>query len=363
MSETSTITYLSIDFLHFDPENPRLPSSVNSKDDASVFKWLLMDSTILELMMSIGEKGYFSGEALFVVPKQGVDGHYWVIEGNRRLAATRLLCHPELAPVRKKAVEQVSTEASYRPDILPILKFSKREDIIYYLGYRHFTGIKTWGALAKAKYLKQLLATIEVGTPAEQHQVLAKTIGSRADYVARTLAGLAVFEKIVDEDFFGIKDLNEDQIDFAVLTTGLNYQNIYKHIGMENAQDRDLKSLNLDSLKELTSWMFEKVNEGRTRLGESRKLGDLNSVLGNEKAKESFKNGMPLSDAVLLTDVPSKVFQKSLAEAKSRLQLGRDTMHLINEFFQTDSELLLEIQKIARNMRTIVDDKLMDNND
>jgi hypothetical protein len=363
MSEMKEIIYLPIDVLHFDPQNPRLPSSVDDKNEESVMKWMVMDGTILELMMSIGEKGYFPGEALLVVSKEGIDGHYWVIEGNRRLAATKLLCHPELAPVRKKTIEQASSEATYRPESIPVLIFPRREDIIYYLGYRHITGIKTWGALAKAKYLNQLLATVKEGTPIKQYQVLAKIIGSRADYVARTLAGLDIFEKIVDENFFGIKGLNEDQIDFAVLTTGLNYQNIYKYIGMESAQDRELKSLNLDFLKELTSWMFEKVSEGRTRLGESRNLGDLNSVLGNEKARDAFKNGIPLSDAVLLTDVPSKVFQKALVEAKSRLQLARDSLHLVNEFSSSDSDVLSEIQQIAKNIRTVVDEKLINGND
>ncbi len=357
MSEMHTITDLPLNNLRFDPKNPRLPFDDPNEED--VLKWMIMDGAILELMMSIGEKGYFPGEALLVVPKENANNQYIVIEGNRRLAATKLLLYPETAPVKKIAVKEASEQAKYRPENIPVIIFPRRDDIIYYLGYRHITGIKTWGALAKAKYLKQLLTTITSGTQVEQHRILAKIIGSRSDVVGRTLAGLAVFEKVADEGFFEIDGLvKEGKIDFSVLTTALQYQKIHAYIGMTDAQDRDLKSLNLDALKDLTTWMFEKNSEGRTRLGESRNLGDLNSVLGHEKARDAFKNGAPLSDAVLLTDVPIKVFQKALAEAKSRLQLARDTLHLVNEFSSPDSEILLEIQKIARNLRTVVDESL-----
>jgi hypothetical protein len=360
MANSNSISYESVNTLLFDPKNPRLPSSVDENSDEAIIRWMLEDATIIELMMSIGEKGYFPGEALLVVEDKNVPGKYIVIEGNRRLTAVKLLLDPALAPIRKKSVEQASQEAKYKPQQLPVLKFDKREDIIYYLGYRHITGIKTWGALAKAKYLKQLLESLGPGDQTQQYQNLAKTIGSRADYVAKQLAGLAVYEKIGDEGFFNIKDLDQDRIDFAVLTTALNYQNIHKFIGMKNSQDRELENINTKSLKELTSWMFERLSEGKTRLGESRNLGDLNSVLGNEKALTAFRDGRPLPEAVLLTEKPSELFQKSVLEAKSRLDMAQSNVHLVNEFTQAQSQLLFEIMKIARNLRAIVEDKLLD---
>ncbi len=321
MDNPKSISYVSVSSLHFDLENPRLPTNEDGWNEESILNWMLKDTTMIELMMSIGEKGYFPGEALLVVPKKDTPNHYIVVEGNRRLTAVKLLLHPELATIRKKSVEQASQEAGHKPETLPVIQFDKREDIIYYLGYRHITGIKTWGALAKAKYLKQLLETLGQGEPKEQYQTLAKTIGSRADYVARTLAGLAIHETIVDEAFFNIKALDEDGIDFAVLTTTLNYQNINRHIGMKNAQDRALDSLNKDNFKELTSWMFEKNSEGITRLGESRNLSDLNRVIENEKALLAFREGRPLPDAVLLTEKPNEMFQKSIMEADSLTEL------------------------------------------
>jgi len=313
-------------------------------------------------MMSIGEKDYFPGEALLIVPEKSTNSspQFLVIEGNRRLTAVKLLLHPELAPVRKSAVAQASAEAKYKPTELPTLLFSKREDILAYLGYRHITGVKAWGALAKAKYLKQLLNAFGQGEPREQYKALAKTIGSRTDYVARTLAGLAVYDKIVDEDFFDIKGLNEESIDFSILTTALNYQNIPKFIGMENSQDTALNDLNEDHLKELTSWFFEKNNEGKTRLGESRKLGDLNSVVDNTKALDAFRKGTPLKNAVLLTEKPGVIFRTATHEAQIRLEIARDTILSVEDLSDSDSNLLFNIQKLARSLKLIIDDKLLD---
>lgn len=360
MNEKKSIEYKSIDLLHFDPQNPRLPSTVNSNNEQAVLEWLLGDANIIELMLSIGEKGYFQGEALLVVPHEKLPNNYRVIEGNRRLTAVKLLRNPQLASIRKKSVEQASSEAKYKLDELPVVIFNKREDILTYLGYRHITGIKTWGALAKAKYLAQLLTTLGDGEKKEKYKMLAKIIGSRADHVGRTLAGLAVYEKIVDEGILHSKGLNEESLDFSILTTALSYQHIPKFIGMEDTQDEELKNLKVRNLDDLTSWLFEKNSENKTRLGESRNLGKLNSVIGNSIALEKFRGGESLDNAVLYTEVPTQIFQNAILEAKSRLELARNYIHIVDKPSKTHSETLREVQSLARLLWINIEDKLME---
>jgi hypothetical protein len=56
----------------FDPDNPRLPDPDEVKrDETSILNWMLDDASILELMGSIGEHGFFPGEPLLVVPNGG----------------------------------------------------------------------------------------------------------------------------------------------------------------------------------------------------------------------------------------------------------------------------------------------------
>jgi hypothetical protein len=69
--------------LEFDPENPRLPSTIDKENEQAVLEWMLDDATIIELMRSIGENGYFEEEPLLVVKSAGRSSGYIVVEGSK----------------------------------------------------------------------------------------------------------------------------------------------------------------------------------------------------------------------------------------------------------------------------------------
>src|ERR1039458_9104169 len=76
--------------LHFDTRNPRLVeygvTPKTSPDDILEILWEKM--AVDEVAMSIASSGFWDFEPLFVVKEGGVDV---VIEGNRRLAAVKIL--------------------------------------------------------------------------------------------------------------------------------------------------------------------------------------------------------------------------------------------------------------------------------
>lgn len=359
MSQNYLIQNVPVDSLSFDPQNPRFPSTLKAGDERAITDWMLKDATIVELMGAIGEKGYFPGEPLLVTNHPGYDDKYIVVEGNRRLTALKLLLNPGIASRLKRSVEQVATEAKYKSPEVPVIVFPHREEIVDYLGYRHITGIKAWSSLAKTKYLAKLLETLGSGNVQEQHRVLAKSIGSRTDYVAKLLTGLAVYNIIVEKEFFDIDGLAEESIDFAVLTTALSYGHIVRYLGLESNQDRYLKGLKSRNLKDLTEWLFRKDVTGKTRIGESRKLIELNRVIGNDRALAAFKNGETLAIAHLLTDAPEEIFRKAVGEARARLEVARDSFHRVNIVSQNDSDNLGDVYRLARNLKILVDEKLL----
>jgi len=75
---------IPIENLNFDPQNPRIPTSVESSDNDSVINWMLKSANLLELMGSIAEKGFFPAEPLLVIPIEEGSDKYYVVEGNRR---------------------------------------------------------------------------------------------------------------------------------------------------------------------------------------------------------------------------------------------------------------------------------------
>ena len=159
-----------------------------------------------------------------------------------------------------------------------------------------------------------------------------------------------LFEIIDENSFFKIKELDENTIDFGILTTALTYGNIAKFLQLPERVTPDLKGLNVDHLRKFTMWLFERDDEGQTRLGDSRNLKNLNAVLGNEGAQEAFLAGKSLDDALRLTEQPGQIFRGALINARSALRLARDYMHFVRKP-TIEFELLDEIELITEGVR------------
>jgi len=314
------IDIVNLEELHLDNEtNPRLPSWLEGADDTKILDYMVLESNVLELMIAIGEKDYFKGEPLLVVPAQENSG-YRVVEGNRRLSAVMLLHNPSSATVKKESLHRVSKEAKNKPSKLPIIVFDSRNDILDYLGYRHITGIKEWDSLAKAKYLRQLHERSKEEDTNKKCSELARIIGSRADYVRKLLCALSVHDTIQDNGYFGIAGLDKS-ISFSLITTALAYTTIQEFLGLESGEDIKPEQLNLGCLEELTKWMFDRT-EGKTRLGESRNLSQLASVVADQSALNEFRDGKTLETAFLLSEGAKQMVVNAIWSANEKLDLA-----------------------------------------
>ncbi len=365
------IEYLDVNSLVFDPDNPRLPQTLRDKKndadyESSIIDWMLQFENVTELMGSIGEKGFFAAEPILVVPNGS--GKYEVVEGNRRLTAVKLLNEPSLASKKKKAIEEILSEV--RTDInlssIPSIKFDKREEVLAYLGYKHITGVQPWDSLAKAKYLKQLLETIPDGSLNDKCRVLAKIIGSKANYVRLLLVGVDVFSRIEENNFYDIPALGEENFEFGVFYTALQKGNIASYVGIDFESDEPIQNLIDENLEDLTQWVFERNSEGFTRLGESRNLPKLNKILDEKfpKALVAFKEGgKTLDESARLTDHPLEVFQKSLNDSLSSLRVSRDYSHEIDRPTNSQLDTLKEIYSMSRDLYKLVQSKMIDLDD
>ena len=356
------IDFLNIQELIYDPKNPRLPSSlVKGDNQKDVINWMLSDAAILELMGSIGEKGFFPAEPLLVVKSTEEEGKYIVVEGNRRLTAAKLLKHPELAEKRKNAIAIIVKEAKIIPDKLPAFIFTNRLQILDYLGFKHITGVKPWSALAKAKYLKDLQVEYKDLEIVLQYRNLAKAIGSRSDYVRDLLVGLQLYEKIAEYDYFNIDNLNEDTIEFGVYYTALGRSNIPQFLGVDRNSETPIINLNIQNLKDFTEWVSQKNEQNVTRLGESRNLTKLSQVVSHSKALSAFREGKSLDEALMYTEEPDKLFQTSILESLNKINLANSYFHRVHKPLQSDYENLKEINTISENLLVLVTKKLSDN--
>jgi len=351
---TQQIKFISLDKLKLDKLNPRLPTSLHNADENKIINWMLADASIIELMLAIGENDFFIGEALLVIEK---DNDYIVVEGNRRLTALKLLNNPELANIHRKKIQRVLELTKYRPKSIPCIVFNKREEILNYLGYRHVTGIKSWGILAKARYLYNLIKDKDYNLT-EVSRELAKQIGSRSDYVRRMIISYEIFEVIKDNLFYKIPNLNEDSFYFNYIVDSLRYENIRKFLGIELNNDNWKANLNYKNLEVLIKLFFEKNAENKSRvLGNSDNLSKLDKIFSNKEITEKFLNGLSLNDAFSLIEIDASTFTLELDTSLKHLKLAHSYIHKIIKHNENDIDILKEIVSLCKILKNDIESK------
>ena len=140
------IQELDIQDLKFDDSNPRLAefSDTLINDERQIVNILWQNMDVQELVMSISASGFFRHEPLIVTKESG---QYVVIEGNRRLAAVKLLTDPGLSQDLNINVPSIPAEDQTLLQTLPCL-LGQREDTWRYLGFKHVNGPAKWGQLS-----------------------------------------------------------------------------------------------------------------------------------------------------------------------------------------------------------------------
>jgi hypothetical protein len=358
------IIMVSVDKLRLDPENPRLPESLERSQQAMI-DYIAETTSIEELMEAIAENGFFPSEPLIAVPTSIGADSYHIVEGNRRLTAVKLLRDPSACSKPGERMRNIVNEARHVPKEVPIVIRDTRAEILPYLGFRHITGVKQWEPLAKARYIEQLfiLSNKELSIK-DRYTEVARAIGSRRDHIRRSLDALAVYKVIKDKAFFEIDDLNEETIKFSILSTALADERIAAFAGTNQKTDDgdyissdpiiDPTKLNSTSIEELTSWLYEKDKNGKTRIGESRNLRFLAGIVSNDKALSAFRNGALLKIAYQMTADVSVDFAELLYQADACLTEASSmvaTIEFQDDVYETAKRISENIKMIGRQLK------------
>lgn len=153
---------IPIKHLAFDFENPRLTMGEKIRGDEAMVSFLWHQMAVDEIVDSIAANGFFREEPLIVIPEQPgkadpkVD-KFVVVEGNRRLAAVRLLLDNGLqTKIGAKGLPTVDQTLRSELASLPVGIYDRREYVWAYLGFRHINGPKPWDALGKAQFVARV---------------------------------------------------------------------------------------------------------------------------------------------------------------------------------------------------------------
>ncbi len=152
---------IPIAMLELDSENPR-HSYIESQ--AEIMEWLTsghgkMGGKLLKLSKDISEFGLDPAERITIVRNDSRPDTYITIEGNRRVAALKLLYNPDIAPTRKwRERFREAIPKGYIPlKSVQCVLYNKREDADHFIELKHLNeaggaGVVSWDAIQKARH-------------------------------------------------------------------------------------------------------------------------------------------------------------------------------------------------------------------
>jgi len=144
--------------LSLDPLNPRLPEIDKKLSQKELIEELIKHEDVYEIAKSISEDGYYPVERLICV-KEG--NKKYVVEGNRRLAALKLLISPESAPEREqKKYRTLSNSISSLEQIkkVKVTIAPDRKSANHYIRNKHTSPtIRPWKPIQQAKFYKNMI--------------------------------------------------------------------------------------------------------------------------------------------------------------------------------------------------------------
>ena len=354
---TDLVTRVAVMDLTFDLKNPRLPEFGLTKEstELEVIKVLWDAMDVRELVLSIAASGFFQHEPLIVDQD---DGKNVVIEGNRRLAAVKVLIDPEVADSLNADSPQITDEAKESLMELPVV-YAAREEAWRHLGFKHVNGPAKWSSYAKARYIAEVHR--EIGIPLED---IAKQIGDTHRTVQRLYRGLMVIEQAERMKVFSRHDRWRSHFSFSHLYTGLNYSGISEFIGLQpetGERDDPVPLEKNEELGELFLWMYGSKSRMQPPLIETQNphLRQLEAVISSREALAALRGGDDLPTAYEISRPSSTVFEESLLASKRSLQKARG---MLSTGYDGSAELLSIAGTVADLAYDLVDEMNRKNN-
>ena len=325
------IEFKPVDSLLLDDQNPRLVAVDETRTQDQLVRVLWDEMAVSEVALSIAANGYFEEEPLFIVPgddsKPEQKGKFVVVEGNRRLAAVRLLRDEGLRrAVKATDLPKLSETQRSKLDVLPVSVYPDKKAIWQYFGFRHVNGPKEWDSFSKAAYIASVRR--DYGVSLDE---IARRIGDQHSTVTRIYRGIVLLEQAESMTEFKREDRIANRFFFSHLYTAADQHEYQEFLGIDperSLRDNPVPKSHLPQLQELMVWLFDSKSEGKSPVVERQNphLNWLRHVLGNRQAVYALRSGISLQRAYEISLGDDRRFQEALVRAKDALQEAKATV-------------------------------------
>lgn len=343
--------------LTFDTENPRFATdSVPSKRDADIVAELIEGADIAELLQSIASNGYIDIEPLIVLP---AGSKYVVLEGNRRLAAIRLLTDEELRKTCGITVPPMSKQLLKTLEEVTVYAVAKREEARDFIGFKHINGPHRWDALAKARFAADWYKSERANGLTIPD--IAQRLGDRHDTVKRLVNGVFVLDQAKRAKIFDVSDRSPGRaFAFSHLYTALTRPGFQEFLGLsEKWKSNDpvpnpIPKENLENLKHVLLWLYgsKADNVQPVITSQNPHIKQLDEVLQKPLARRTMLARNRLSEAYKLVYTPAVQFENALLNAG---QNAEDALSKISGYEGDDQTLLEAAKTLVRTSQIIFD--------
>ena len=348
--EFETITKVAVARLRLDRLNPRLIGEDDRASDEAIVARLYRAADLDELLQSITANGYMDIEPLVVMDDpEARNGELIVLEGNRRLAALRLLREPDLA-------RSIATSEGLRIAIPPIadpLRATLDEVSVYpvanrvrarsFIGFKHINGPAKWDAYAKARFASEWYK--EERSAGVDLAVIARAIGDKHDTIKRMVSAIYVLDQAKNEGLFDIEDRHTRKFNFSHLYTALSRSQYMEYLGLGAAWARHDPEPNqvprerLEELRKVLVWIYGSREDGVQPVVQSQNpdIKRLGEVLAHAQGRHLLEATRNLDAAHASTEPVDRQFTASLIRARDNI---RDAAGSLRAYDGRDQSLL-----------------------
>ncbi len=354
---------IPLELLELDRSNPRLKTGtdVAVHSDIDVISALFDISALDELITSICTNGYLNLEPMIVIGNSD-NGPFRVLEGNRRLAAIKLIRDEKLAEEVGLTIPAVSKEFLESTNYILANRVKTEEDSRAFIGFKHINGPQRWDAYAKARYVTDWYKASKGKTAISE---IAAKIGDNNNTLRAYIYSLLILEQAEKAGVWNIKDRTSNgRFAFSHFYTSLGRKEFQEFLDLtgkwsDKPSLEPLKQEKIQDLGELLGYIYGSRSDDRVALVRSQNpdLKDVGLAIVNPDARLILKNRGSLDDARDALKDPSDAFLDALIQANLKITRA---IGLLPKYYGGNlkiDELVEEIYDQADILKTMNDKK------
>jgi hypothetical protein len=357
MAISEKVERADVEDLFLDPKNPRLGRRfVASKPtQGAIVDWMQEQGVLEELAVSFLESGFWTQEAVVVVKeKHGKKTELTVVEGNRRLAALKMLWRAfdgEPVPKRWEAiVKGAKASQKRRLEQIPYVLAGSRKEVQSYLGFRHVSGIKEWNPAEKAEFIAQLIDDEQL-----TYEQVMRRIGSKTPTVRQNYLSYRILLQMEDQS----EEIDIEKVEdrFSVLYLSLRTEGVKQYLQIDisappGKAKTPVPKKKLKQLENFALWLFG--NEKTPPIvRDSRQTDDFGQILESEKAVEYLeRTKRPVFEtAFRIAGGDEKETAKHVEKAADEVEEALATAH----HFKKSKRMQKAVKRLASDVHQLLE--------